>query len=172
MTLPHHDGPLENINSFWVTEAPCLLCIGLPLHALFFENSDFKTSVIAEYETEWIHFTNNCIEDLESPARSHFLFLLLRINAGKNCILYGVKEIFKNYLDHLEEKDERDFIILMLQEMLFYAVEKLSADAENNIPAKSSFELALEYGFKNTEKRFFTRTRYVCPISCQQSWRC
>ena len=34
MTLPHHDGPLENINSFWVTEAPCLLCIGGVIYLL------------------------------------------------------------------------------------------------------------------------------------------
>ena len=41
--------------------------------------------------------------------------------------------------------------------MLFYAVENLPADAENDIPAKSSFELALEYGFKNTAKEIFLR---------------
>ena len=137
--------------------------IGLPLHALFFDSSDFKTSVSDEHETEWIHFTNNCIEDLESPERSHFLFLLMRINAGKNCMLYGVKEIFKNYLVHLEKKDERDFINLMLQEMLFYAVENLPADAENDIPAKSSFELALEYGFKNTAKEIFYADKICLP---------
>ena len=51
----------------------------------------------------------------------------------------------------------------MLQEMLFYAVENLPADAENNIPAKSSFELALEYGFKNTAKDIFYADRICLP---------
>ena len=87
----------------------------------------------------------------------------MRINAGKNCMLYGVKQIFENYLVYLEKKDERDFINLMLQEMLFYAVENLPADAENDIPAKSSFELALEYGFKNTAKEIFYADKICLP---------
>ena len=55
----------------------------------------------------------------------------------------------------MEKEEERAFITLRLEEMLFYAVEDLPA--EKHAPAKSSFQLALEYGFKNTAKKIFVQ---------------
>ena len=85
--------------------------------------------------------------------KNHFYFLLSRIGAGNNCIISIVEEIFINRFDYVEKEEEMLFITARLQDMLFYAVNDLPA--KDKVPAKSSFKLALDYGFKNTAKNIF-----------------
>ena len=54
--------------------------------------------------------------------------------------------------DYVEKEEEMLFITARLQDILFYAVNDLPA--EDKVPAKSSFKLALDYGFKTLPRTF------------------